>query len=155
MEHTLNFSKAISDNRAPRRRTTTPRKVGKPRGTSGEFRAVRFRVGNRLQRARLDAGKTQEMVAKHFGLTKQSWGEYERGSMSISLDRLEEFAKYFRVPMEFLISESDEESPPHLDFFDRLKMVCDNLSDEHREMIYRIAETFEAQTVMNKPPSSE
>lgn len=153
MEHTLHFSKSVSNE--DRRRTAAPRRVGKPRGTSGKFRAVRYRVGNRLQTVRLRDGKTQEEVAKHFGLTKQSWGEYERGSMSISLDRLEEFASYFRVPMEYLISEAEDEEPPNLELFDKMKLAWDNLSDEHREMLYRIAQTFEAQTPIGKPPSSE
>lgn len=143
MENILTLSQV---NDAERKRTAAPRRVGKPRGTSGKFGAVRYRVGNRLRLVRLRIGRTQEEVAKHFNLTKQSWGEYERGLMSITLDRLEEFARYFRVPMEFLISESDEELPPNLDYFDKLRMVCDNLTDEQREMLYRIAETFESKT---------
>lgn len=152
MGNLLTFSQV---NESDRQRATAPRRVGKPRGTSGKFGAVRYRVGNRLRLVRLGMGRTQEEVAKHFNLTKQSWGEYERGMMSITLDRLEEFARYFRVPMEFLISESDEESPPNQGYFDKLKMVCENLSDEQREMLYRIAETFESKTVNHKPPSSE
>ena len=68
-------------------------------------------VGARLKQVRNLKGVSQSGAAKHFGITKVGYQNYEAGRRFPSVEMLPKLAVYFNVSTDYLLGLSDE---PHL-----------------------------------------
>ena len=72
--------------------------------------------------------KTQQDLADHLGITKQSYYRYESGLRKMSLDRIAQIANFFGLPENFFLlnhvsvsSPKDEHIKSLLEYFITLK----------------------------------
>ena len=65
------------------------------------------KFSERLRALRKEAGLSQAELARLTGTTKSSVNMYERGEREPGLERLEVFANYFNVDMDYLLGKSD------------------------------------------------
>lgn len=101
-------------------------------------------LGDRLKRARLDCGLTQQQVADLLGIDRSSYTYYETGKCNVSTQALKLLAVIFGIPFEWLI----QEEPQKLEFhsssrykpfsFDEEPYTMSVLSTEERQMIAKI-----------------
>lgn len=76
--------------------------------------AYRRAVGERIRQARRAAGLTQEQLAEHTDLSRNTIGNTERGTYSPRLDSLAMIATAVRVPVSVLVDLTEEmPRPPH------------------------------------------
>lgn len=62
---------------------------------------------DRVRALRLDAGVTQNEMAKRLGLTGRAVGAWESGRAKPGIDKLQEIADYFGVSPHWLLDGSD------------------------------------------------
>lgn len=67
-------------------------------------------LGSNIRTARGAAGKSQEEVADHLGLTFQQVQKYENGMNRIPIDRLVSLADFLEVPLQQFIAPSASDS---------------------------------------------
>ena len=67
------------------------------------------RIGQRLSRLRALTGDSQESLAAQVGCTRSNIASIETGRGTPSLDLAIEIAAYFRVPIQSLYSDDDEQ----------------------------------------------
>lgn len=129
-------------------------KVGKPRGTSGTKHKIRYMFGQRLMQLRTKRGITQEEAARTLDVTKQTWSELERGLISTTLDRLQEVATQFEVPISYFIDDVIVDEVPDMELFDRVRLAWTSLSPEHQQMVYDIISLFKSKSALTEtsPP---
>ncbi len=84
---------------------TTPSR--KKTGTADE---IDKQVSQRLKTRRAISGLSQEKLAESIGLTFQQIQKYESGANRISASRLYQFAKIFKVPVDYFFTNIDESS---------------------------------------------
>ena len=65
------------------------------------------KFSNRLKALRAESGLSQAEFAKSVGCTKSSINMYERGEREPGLEKLEAFADFFNVDMDFLLGKSE------------------------------------------------
>ena len=65
------------------------------------------KFSNRLKALRAESGLSQAELAKSVGCTKSSINMYERGEREPGLEKLEAFADFFKVDMDFLLGKSE------------------------------------------------
>lgn len=65
------------------------------------------KFSNRLKALRAESGLSQAEFAKSVGCTKSSINMYERGEREPGLEKLEAFADFFKVDMDFLLGKSE------------------------------------------------
>lgn len=72
----------------------------------------RDELGERIAKAREDAGLTQQELADRIGIkTAQSISRYERGATEVRTRRLERIAEATGKPLEFFIGERPASGP--------------------------------------------
>jgi len=65
------------------------------------------RIGERIRRARIEAGLTQEELAERVGSSQDALSNYERGTRKISLDGLVAIAKCVNKPINYFLEVHD------------------------------------------------
>lgn len=65
-------------------------------------------IGKNIQRWRFFKGKKQETLAKEIGISRVMLSRYENGRSIVSLEQLEQIAKYLEVTIEELINPGKE-----------------------------------------------
>lgn len=65
------------------------------------------KFSDRLKTLRFEAKLSQQELADKIGFTKSSINMYERGDREPGLEKLEVFADYFNVDMDYLLGKSD------------------------------------------------
>lgn len=65
------------------------------------------KFSDRLKALRAESGLSQAEFAKSVGCTKSSINMYERGEREPGLEKLEAFADFFKVDMDFLLGKSE------------------------------------------------
>lgn len=65
------------------------------------------KFSDRLKALRAELGLSQAEFAKSVGCTKSSINMYERGEREPGLEKLEAFADFFNVDMDFLLGKSE------------------------------------------------
>jgi|SRR5690606_26944117 len=65
-------------------------------------------LGERIKLARQNADKSRADIAKHFGITVQAVGAWERNESSPDYKTLAEFAKLTRVTTDWLLGVQEE-----------------------------------------------
>lgn len=61
----------------------------------------------RLKELRMEAGLSQDKLAKEVGLTHTAIGLWEQGKRVPNLDAVAEIAKYFKVSIDYLAGLED------------------------------------------------
>src|SRR5690348_13323614 len=79
-------------------------RVRKSRLPEGPFYEV---LGRNIRLTRNAAGKSQEEVAAHLGVTFQQFQKYEKGSNRIPVDRLVSLADFLDVPLSKFVGDTD------------------------------------------------
>ena len=57
----------------------------------------------KLKAIREDQDKTQQEVAEAFHTTRQQIGKYENGSQSMTIKRLKEFCRFYKVSADYIL----------------------------------------------------
>ena len=65
----------------------------------------------RLKEIREDKDLKQEDVANALGIKQQQYSEYERGTVLISIEKLDKLANYYHTSVDYLIGRTDERRP--------------------------------------------
>lgn len=66
---------------------------------------------NRLWEIREDKDLKQDDVAKALGIKQQQYSEYERGTVLISIEKLDKLADFYDTSVDYLIGRTDERKP--------------------------------------------
>lgn len=72
----------------------------------------RATIAERLTKIREDRGLTRGKVASDLNLALTTIAGYEQGYRVPRFDNLLKLANYYRVALEYLVGEEDEEYPP-------------------------------------------
>lgn len=68
-------------------------------------------LGFKLRMLRQEAGYTQEQIAEKVGVSTQQIQKYEAGRDKISVDRLQQFAEIFSIPVQDFFRVTGETIP--------------------------------------------
>lgn len=60
-------------------------------------------LSDRLKEERKKAGLTQEEVAKHLGITRPAYTQYETGKTQPSLETAGKLANLYKISVDYLI----------------------------------------------------
>ena len=80
--------------------------------TSGK-KMINNEIGKRIQKAREDAGLSQEELASLLGYTQSALSNYELGKRRLYLSNLEKIAKALNKPLTCFFGELHEVEPQH------------------------------------------
>lgn len=94
------------------------------------------KFSDRLKALRSESGLSQSEFAKLVGCTKSSINMYERGEREPGLEKLEAFADYFNVDMDFLLGKSE-----HRNKAAWLRSAQANLSSENNAVLLQKLQT--------------
>ena len=67
-------------------------------------------IGQKLQHLRDTRHENQSTVALALKVSQQTLSAYEAGLVNISFAKLEKLAKYYNVPVDWLVQEDAEEA---------------------------------------------
>lgn len=67
-------------------------------------------IVNKIKKARVDRGFTQQDIGKLLGKSAASISELERGNVQVNAADLYRIAKYLNKPIEYFFSENDSEN---------------------------------------------
>ena len=71
-------------------------------------------IANRLRAAREQAGLSQGQVAKMFDVKRPTISEIEAGRRNVTAEEVSNFAEIYRVSVNWLLSEGDQDNNPAL-----------------------------------------
>ncbi len=97
-------------------------------------------IGERIKRARIDSGLTQEKLSEKLDVSIAFLSRIERGSSHISLKRLSQICDILGITEGSILNGSSNNSNSYLvsEFDDLLK----NSSPEKQKLIYKIAKVI-------------
>jgi transcriptional regulator with XRE-family HTH domain len=72
-------------------------------------------IGRKLQKAREEAGLSQEELAKKLGCTQASLSNYELGKRRLYLADLQRIGQLLGKPVTYFLEDSEDEQPAHRD----------------------------------------
>jgi transcriptional regulator with XRE-family HTH domain len=78
-------------------------------------------IGRKLQKAREEAGLSQEELAKKLGCTQASLSNYELGKRRLYLADLQRIGQLLGKPVTYFLEDSEDEQPAHRDLDRMLK----------------------------------
>ncbi len=73
---------------------------------------INDKIGRRIQKARDEAGLSQEELASRLSLTQAALSNYELGKRQLSLATLERLAKALERPLSYFIEDPQPERDP-------------------------------------------
>jgi len=94
------------------------------------------KLGERLKAQRKMNRFTQEEVAEAIGITPAFVGHIERGERSFSFETLFKFCNYYRVTVDYLLS--DVLTPDEDVFIEQIKVLLHGKTDEQKTAIMDI-----------------
>jgi transcriptional regulator with XRE-family HTH domain len=68
------------------------------------------KIGKMIQKAREEAGLSQEELASRLGLTQAAFSNYELGKRRLYLKNIEQIAKELNKPLSYFISDTPMET---------------------------------------------
>lgn len=97
-------------------------------------------IGERIKRARLDNGLTQEQLAEKIEVSVAFLSRLETGSTHINLKRLNQICEVLNISEGFVLNGSNDQSRSYLttDFSELLK----NCPAEKLKLIYKISKVI-------------
>jgi len=78
-------------------------------------------IGKKLQKAREEAGMSQEELAKKLGYTQASLSNYELGKRRLYLSDLKRISHILSKPITYFLEDSDVDQPTNNDLNSILK----------------------------------
>jgi len=78
-------------------------------------------IGKKLQKAREEAGMSQEELAKKLGYTQASLSNYELGKRRLYLSDLKRISQILSKPITYFLEDSDVDQPTNNDLNSILK----------------------------------
>lgn len=84
-------------------------------------------IGNKINKLRTETNMSQEQFAELFGVSRQSVQKWESGASFPELEKIIKISKYFDIPIDSLILDSDARITEELKFTKRLKPKYQNL----------------------------
>ena len=94
-------------------------------------------IGERLRKARLDKGYTQEKLAEIMNVSVAYLSRIETGTTHINLKRLNELSNILGVSEALILNGASENSKSYLN--DELSSILRDCSPQDKELIYHIA----------------
>jgi len=94
-------------------------------------------IGERLKKARLSKGLTQENLAESLNISIAYLSRIETGTTKLNLKRLSEICKLLDVSESEILSGVSDDSKNYLT--DDLNNILKNCSPEKQRLIYKIA----------------
>ena len=94
-------------------------------------------IGQRLRKARLEKGYTQEKLAEIMGVSVAYLSRIETGTAHINLKRLNEISNILDVSEALILNGASNDSKFYLN--DELSSILRDCSPEDKELIYHIA----------------
>ena len=94
-------------------------------------------IGNRLRKARLDKGYTQEKLSEIMNVSVAYLSRIETGTAHINLKRLNEICNILDVSEAVILNGASENSETYLN--EELSSILRDCSPEDKELIYHIA----------------
>ena len=85
----------------------------------------------KLREARKEKGYSLQSLADELGVNYQTIGRIERGFSGVKLETLEKLAKILEVPIESLISNSNEKKEDNLSLIPTLYKELDKFYENH------------------------
>lgn len=107
-------------------------------------------LGSRLRTLRRRAGKTLKEVSRDMDIPISTLGMYERGERKPSLERLRQFAEYYRVASDELLDISGIESEQLQTLLanPRISLAArklGNMSERKQRQVLKLIELMEAE----------
>lgn len=94
-------------------------------------------IGQRLRKARLEKGYTQEKLSEIMGVSVAYLSRIETGTTHINLKRLNELSNILGISESLILSGASDDSKSYLN--DELSSILKDCSPEDKELIYHIA----------------
>ncbi len=94
-------------------------------------------IGERLRKARLQKGYTQEKLAEIMNVSVAYLSRIETGTTHINLKRLNELSNILGVSEALILDGASDNSKTYLN--DELNSILRDCSPESKELIYHIA----------------
>ncbi len=94
-------------------------------------------IGERLRKARLEKGYTQEKLAEIMNVSVAYLSRIETGTTHINLKRLNELSNILGVSEALILNGASENSKSYLN--DELSSILRDCSPQDKELIYHIA----------------
>jgi len=73
----------------------------------------------RISDLRIDNDLTQKDISKTLNVPRNTYSKWELGTVNMPLDKLEEFAEYFNVSIDYVLGLSDDKKNNSKGKFDR------------------------------------
>lgn len=98
-------------------------------------------LGERLKLLVKETGKEQQEIAAEFGIKPSTFNGYILNKREPSIERLKQFADFFKVSIDFLLGYSDRRNPYLLDLpEDLMDFVCEEENQFYLGMAKEIKE---------------
>lgn len=97
-------------------------------------------IGNRLLKARKNAGFTQSEVAEKASISERTYADIERGTKNMRVDTLCRICIALNITPDYLLADYDKEELPH----SQEEVLSDfmNSPPRHREIGIRIIAAY-------------
>lgn len=102
-----------------------------------EKKEINVRVGQNIQNCRLLANLTQEQLAEALDFTSDHISKIERGKSGVNAEIMEKICEILGVTPDILFYGSK-----NLTSEDLINEKVHHLSPEHRELLFRIIDTY-------------
>jgi len=104
----------------------------------------RNEFGARLHTLRLRAGLSQQQVAEQLGLTQRAYSHWERYSVALRPDQLQQLAALFQVSVDELLGETEKKKRGSAGPTGRMRRLFEQASKLPRSQQEKIAAVLEA-----------
>jgi len=104
----------------------------------------RNEFGARLHALRLRAGLSQQQVAEQLGLTQRAYSHWERYSVALRPDQLQQLAALFQVSVDELLGETGKKKRASAGPTGRMRRLFEQASKLPRSQQEKIAAVLEA-----------
>ena len=97
-------------------------------------------IGKMIQKAREEAGLSQEELADHLGFTQAALSNYELGKRRLYLANIEQIANKLNKPLSFFLDDSAEiidtgEKDSHDETISEINKILSELPGDERKNI--------------------
>ncbi len=98
-------------------------------------------IGKKIQRARDEAGLSQEELASRLGYTQAALSNYELGKRRLYLANIEQIARELNKPLSYFLDESavpanaEREEPPDETISEIVKLLSELPPEERKYLL--------------------
>jgi transcriptional regulator with XRE-family HTH domain len=102
-------------------------------------------TGIKIKRLREFKNYTQQHLADSLGLSQNAYSKIENGTTKLTVDRLEEIAKIFDVPVENILTSEKQSFNLENNQIDKFYGYIENLHEENKEILQAQIEFLQQQ----------